>query len=171
MPESRWTTQEEIEAMRLVIAREKERVASPASRFGRSLVKWLGRAAFLALVLVLVFTFITIQITKSKGETPSLFGIYLFMVESGSMDPTIPRGTVIMARKPDDPTALGKDDIVTFRTLGGAVATHRIVEVLTLENGGIAYLTKGDNPDSSPDLEILDPDRILAKFVAKIPLS
>ena len=76
-----------------------------------------------------------------------------------------------MARKPNDPTALKEDDIVTFRTLGGALATHRIIEVLDLEDGSVAYRTQGDNPISSPDQEILDPDRILAKFLAKIPLS
>ncbi|MFA6670553.1 MAG: signal peptidase I, partial [Bacillota bacterium] len=127
--------------------------------------------AFSITVAVLLGTLASVNVTKSKGEIPAILGFQLFMVESGSMEPTLPVGTVILSRQPRDKHNLKAKDIVTFRSSAGSVVTHRIIEVLTDDKGSVSYRTKGDNPISSPDLELLSPENIIAVFIMKIPLT
>jgi len=64
----------------------------------------------------------------------------LFMVQSGSMQPTLSVGSIILTV----PTALAEaGDVITYRTAEGAVVTHRVAEVFE-EGAERAYLTKGD---------------------------
>ncbi|MDQ7095407.1 signal peptidase I [Desulfosporosinus sp. PR] len=177
MAPTRYTTPEQIEAMRQEILREKEKLAgvspgkSPAANRlsrGRKVRKLVSGVAFAALCLLLVWTIISIQITKGKGEIPNILGFQVFTVESGSMEPTLKVGAVIVSRKTKDPAHLKVNEIVTFRTLSNAIVTHRIIEVID-ENGSKAYRTKGDNPINSPDQDLLTPDRVIGVFFVKIP--
>lgn len=179
MTPTRYTTQEQIEAMRQEILREKEKMtgissgkAPGKSRLpqGRKALKTVSRVIFLALCLLLVWSIISIQITKGKGEIPNVLGFQVFAVESGSMEPTLKVGAVIVSRIPKDPGNLKVNEIVTFRTLSNAIVTHRIIEVIN-NNGSKAYRTKGDNPINSPDQDLLTPNRVIGVFFAKIPLT
>lgn len=180
MAQSKYTTEEQIEAMRREIEREKlkrsgndHKGKAPGTHLSRG--KWLmkaaGGAVFSLLVLLLVFSIVTIYITKSKGEVPSIAGLELFEVESGSMEPTLNVGTVILSRKPGVGSGLKVGEVVTFRTVSGAIVTHRIIEVIKNNDGSVAYRTKGDNPVNSPDQDLLSPDRVIGVFVAKVPLT
>lgn len=179
MTQTKHTTQEQIEAMRQEILREKEKMAGISSGkvsstgrlpLRRQAMKIVSGVIFLALCLLLVWSIISIQITKSRGEIPNVLGFQLFAVESGSMEPTLKIGAVIVSRKPKDPENLKVNDVVTFRTLSNAIVTHRIIEVLN-DNGSKAYRTKGDNPINSPDQDLLTPNRVIGVFFAKIPLT
>lgn len=180
MTQTKYTTQEQIETMRQEILREKEKMLGLSSENSCSIVrlpqarkvfKTIGGVVFLVVSLLLVWSIISIQMTKSRGEIPNVLGFQLFAVESGSMEPTLKIGTVIVSRKPKDPQSLSVDNIVTFRTLSNAVVTHRIIEVVVDANGRIAYRTKGDNPQNSADQELLTPNRVIGLFVVRIPLT
>jgi len=180
MTQTKYTTQEQIEAMRREILHAKEKMAaittgkSPSNgrmRQGRPAMKTVSGVIFIALCLFLVWSIISIQVTKSRGEIPNVLGFQLFAVESGSMEPTLKVGAVIVSEKPKEPENLKVNDIVTFRTLAKAIVTHRIIEVIIKDNGSKAYRTKGDNPINSADQELLTPDRVIGVFVAKIPLT
>lgn len=181
MTQTKYTTQEQIEAMRNEILREKEKMAGISSgkgsfrsrqKLGKRAIKTAGGVIFLALSLLLVWSIISIQMTKSKGGIPNVLGFQLFVVESGSMEPTLKVGAVIVSRKPKDPeNDLKVNDIVTFKTLSKAIVTHRIIEVVINDDGGKTYRTKGDNLQNSPDQELLSPDRVIGVFVARIPLT
>ncbi len=178
MAQPEYTMPEEIEAMRRELAQQKQLLVdgkAQKKRFtglqsGKRTLKIAGSVLFVLVLAALVYALIMIQAARSRGEIPGLFGVHLFSVESGSMEPTLHVGSIIVSREADKPDALAEGDIVTFKTRAGAVVTHRIVEVLT-ENGGVRYKTKGDNPINSPDEELLTPDRVVAVFVFKIPLT
>ncbi|MGC7871335.1 signal peptidase I [Desulfosporosinus sp. SYSU MS00001] len=179
MTPTRYTTQEQIEAMRQEILHEKEKLAGISSGkapsesrlpHGRRALKTVSGAVFLALCLLLVWSIISIQITKGRGGIPNVLGFQVFSVESGSMEPTLEVGTMIVSRIPRDPGNLKVNQIVTFRTLSNAIVTHRIIEVIN-NNGSKAYRTKGDNPINSPDQDLLTPNRVIGVFFAKIPLT
>jgi signal peptidase len=172
MAESKYTTPEQIEAMRRELALYKERGGrgrGPSG--GRRVLKLTGRIVFTAVVALLVYALVSIQTVKSRGEAPEILGLYLFSVESGSMEPTLDIGSVIVSRAVAQPEKLKQNDIVTFKTRAGTVVTHRIVDVRTGADGGVIYRTKGDNPVNSPDEELLTPDRVIALFVLKVPLT
>ncbi len=177
--ERRFTTGEEIAAMRRVIAVAKEKQARQQGRQGQNkvdkprkpLMKIMGWILFTILVFSLLAALVSIYRAKGRGEIPQLFGFRLYRIESGSMAPTLPVGAIILARQPADAGQLEEKDIVTFETRDGALVTHRIIEVLTDDKGNVSYRTKGDNPISSPDVEVLTPDRVIAVFLAKIPFT
>jgi signal peptidase len=176
LQQSKATTQEQIDAMRDEIRREKLKAAGKGTpdcqKSWKRVLKTAEWAAFLVVFALLVVTLLGVYAAKSQGETPTLFGRYqLYSVESGSMEPTLTVGSVIVCRRTDHPDSLEAGQIVTFHTSSGAVVTHRIIEVTTDEGSGIAYRTKGDNPVNSPDEELLTPDRVIGVFAAKVPFT
>lgn len=81
-----------------------------------------------------------------------LFGVQVYTVLSGSMEPKIHTGSVIYVVDAD-PADLEAGDVITYK-LGGTqtIATHRIVEVID-NNGDLQFRTKGDaneHEDNSP---------------------
>lgn len=74
-----------------------------------------------------------------------LFGLQVFSVLSGSMEPTYHTGSLIYV-KDVDYTRLKAGDVITFMVNEDTIATHRIVEVVPDEEdpGVLRYRTKGD---------------------------
>ena len=74
-------------------------------------------------------------------------GISLFKIITGSMEPEIPEGSLIVCQAVDIST-VQVDDIVCFRSLDnviyGETVTHRVVEVLQNSLGETILVTKGD---------------------------
>lgn len=176
LQQSRQTTQEQIDAMHSELLREKQKAAGGASpvrkQWWRRALKITEWVVFLFIFALLTATLFGVYAAKSRGETPAVFGIYmLYSVESGSMEPTLTVGSVIVCKKTAHPESLETGQIVTFHTTSGAVVTHRIVEVVADEGGSVSYRTKGDNPINSPDEELLTPDRVIGLFAAKIPFT
>lgn len=174
MPESHETTQEQIDAMRGHLAAEKKRFftsARPAVGRRKTVLSIVSWVIFLLIVAMLLGAIYSIQKAKSQGEIPGILGYKLFTIESGSMEPTLKVGAIILSHEPKDPAALAVNQIITFRTTTGFVVTHRIIEVVRQEDGTVAYRTKGDNPVNTPDQELVTPSRIIAAFVAKVPMT
>ena len=89
--------------------------------------------------------FVLVQST-SNGYV--MFGkTCVFRVVTGSMEPEIPIGSLLVARKTDI-TDIQKDDIVCFRSkeqgMLGTVITHRVIGVYEMPDGQTALQTKGD---------------------------
>ena len=177
MDQSKYTTPEQIEAMRSELAAYKRLLNGSQGEDERRQLrrtkrrKLIGWLFFAAAVLALTIALAAIQTAKNSGEIPGLFGFHLFSIESGSMEPTLNVGSIIISRETGRPSGLRTGDIVTFKTAAGAVVTHRIIEVIRDGSGLVSYRTKGDNPINSPDQELLPPDRVISVFVVKIPLT
>jgi signal peptidase len=175
--QSKYTTEKQIEDMRAEIRREKQKAAGEGGARARHIswkqaLKVFEWAVFLFLFIFLVVTLFDIYAAKARGETPAILGVYqLYSVESGSMEPTLTVGSVIICTKTQHPESLKEGQIVTFRTSSGIIVTHRIVEVIRDEGGDVSYRTKGDNPVNSPDRELLTPDRVTGVFAFKIPFT
>lgn len=108
------------------------------------------RVVYIALVIAMLAMLGKVWYQKINGENPSLFGYQIYVVETGSMVPTLPVGTNILVRILHDGDTLQAGDIITFTHHETAV-THRIVEVIAGDDGVTRYQTKGDNPENSPD--------------------
>jgi len=82
----------------------------------------------------------------SRGYV-NIGGIMMFRVVTGSMEPTIPVGALLVTKEVDINT-IQLNDIICFRTqvseIWGKIVTHRVVGVLETEWGGILLETKGD---------------------------
>ena len=74
-------------------------------------------------------------------------GFMMFRVVTGSMEPTIPVGALLVTQEVDIET-IAVNEIVCFRTqvseIWGKIVTHRVVGITESELGGILLETKGD---------------------------
>ena len=123
------------------------------------------------LVLIVIFVVFTL-ISRVMGETPSVFGYYIFRVSSDSMEPTLMVGDVILV-KAADAEEVQKDDIITYQSKDGSMygreVTHRVVSGPVEKNGTYYYQTQGDADGAPLDMAITY-DQIEGKYVRKLPL-
>ena len=96
--------------------------------------------ALLTPVLIMNLT-IVIKSYINPEKVPDFFGIKPFVVITGSMEPAVYGGDLVIT-KAIDPSKLKADDIISFKN-GNSVITHRIVE-LTEKEGAPAFITQGD---------------------------
>lgn len=101
----------------------------------------------LSVLMIVLALFVLLSVIMTKpGQAPSVLGYSSFRVLSGSMEPTIRTGSMILV-KATDPSEIAPDDIISFYSsdpaLGGAVNTHRVLSV-EKQNGVYIFHTKGD---------------------------
>jgi signal peptidase len=90
----------------------------------------------------------------------------LLMVLSGSMEPALKKGDIVIVRKS---SSYSREDIIAFReNFGSKILTHRIKEIKRLDNKYF-FTTKGDNnkvEDPYPTSE----KEILGKVIFRITI-
>lgn len=101
-------------------------------------------ATGLLTIAVCVCLFVTVQIL-TKGYV-SVGGYSFFRIVTGSMEPTMPVGSLTLTKQ-QDITDVKKGDVVTFKSQSsethGKIITHRVVDVFT-SNNDVILQTKGD---------------------------
>jgi len=121
-------------------------------------VRGLRIASSLLLVLVLILAFLLVGVR--------LFGLQVFTVLSGSMEPQYHTGSTIYVKE-TDPATLREADVITYRLTDSTVATHRIIEVKN-EKGTLSFVTKGDANDVA-DASPVSPAQIIGTPVFTVP--
>jgi signal peptidase len=118
--------------------------------------------ALVALVLAVLATLVVARLI------PMATGGSTFVVGGGSMEPTIPLGSVVI----DTPVAasgLAVGDIVSLRTGSQhAVFTHRITRVVERE-GAIWLETRGD-ANGEPDPSLVPATAVIGRVAVSIPV-
>lgn len=97
------------------------------------------------LIVVLVFTLVLFFTSRINGTTPSVFGYSLFRVSSGSMEPELMVGDIILDKEVDNPEDLKIGDVITFKSneYDDMLVTHQIIKAPYEENGKLMLQTKG----------------------------
>ncbi|MBR4879427.1 MAG: signal peptidase I [Clostridia bacterium] len=98
-----------------------------------------------------------------------VFGLQVYTVLSGSMEPTYHTGSLIYVKKVDY-KELKDGDVITFMLDEDTLATHRIVGVVPDENDAevLRYRTKGDANDAE-DGSLVHYKNIVGSPVFSIP--
>ena len=139
------------------------RKALRAARVVKNIICW-------TMIVILSFAVITFLLTRFSGGTPSVFGYTIQRITSGSMEPALMVGDVILSKKVEDVESLAKGDIITFK--GGAQfgnginVTHRVVVAPHEEDGGIVLQTQGDANDIADDE--ITADYVESKYICKL---
>ncbi len=114
------------------------------------------------LILCTVICFAVVISTVLNGGEAGLFGYRLFYVVTGSMEPVIPEGALIVVRESDEYIV---GDIITFYSKDDAIEgypnTHEIIELVT-EDGELKYRTKG-KANNTPDDDLVEKKDIIGK--------
>ena len=99
----------------------------------------------LLILSVVLCLFVTRQVV-SDGYV-NIGGFMMFRVVTGSMEPTMHVGTMMITRETPI-SQIRENDIVCFRSqdsmIWGSIVTHRVMDVIELEDGSILLETKGD---------------------------
>lgn len=123
----------------------------------RKVTKVLNSIVFYATIVILIF--------MALFTLPRLFGVKPFVVLSGSMEPTIPTGSLVFVNTKDKDVQV--DDIITFSLAtgkdSGVYVTHR---VHAMDESGLIQ-TKGDNNRDADGW--LNPEAVTGKVLLHIP--
>lgn len=99
-----------------------------------------------------------------------VFPVYPSVILTGSMEPDIYPGDVVLIEKilsEEEVYKLKEGDIINFK-LEDITVTHRIKEVISDEAGNVSFITKGDNNDSE-DQWIVLPNDLKGKVKKVLP--
>lgn len=99
-----------------------------------------------------------------------VFSVYPSVILTGSMEPVIFPGDVILIRKlssEEEVYKLKAGDIINFK-MEDITITHRIEEVIKDEAGNLSFITKGDNNDSR-DSWIVGPNDLKGTVESIVP--
>lgn len=122
---------------------------------------------FLACILIVNCTLIVKSYTN-KDAVPDFAGYRPFIVLTGSMEPSIMSGDLIIS-KSVEPANVKVGDVISFTDPAGngtAVVTHRVIEVLN-DNGTLSFRTRGD-ANNTDDQGVVPAEAVLGTYVAKL---
>lgn len=119
----------------------------------------------LLLLAVVICLFVVVQ-SLSKGYV-NIGGVSVFRVVTGSMEPTIPVGALLLSQS-EDIDQVQEGDIVCFRSkeagMLGSVITHRVVGVYAAPDGQPLLQTQGD-ANLSADIHYVTADNLIGRVV------
>ena len=111
------------------------------ARIVKNVICWL-------LIAVLTTAVIIFMITKLSGGTPNIFGYSFHRIVSGSMEPELSIGDVIVCKRVTDASDISVGDIITFqgdKRFENQKVTHRVlVAPYDDGRGNTVLVTKGD---------------------------
>lgn len=134
----------------------------------RKVINILSTILLIFLILLVIFLFIM----RITGNSPSIFGYHVFRVSSGSMEPVLLKGDVILVKtvRADE---IDKNDIITYKSregqMEGEMITHRVVTEPKVVDGTYYFQTQGDAEGASLD-PIVSFEQVQGKYVRKVPL-
>lgn len=126
---------------------------------------------FVVIIFLIVAIIAMIMVVRLTGGTPSLFGFSLFRVSSGSMEPELKVGDIILVSS-CDPLTLKEGDIVSYYGVAddvqGKLITHRVVKA-PYKIGLDYYITTKGDVNSKEDSPI-GIENIIGKYSIKVEL-
>lgn len=102
-------------------------------------LRWAGQVLSWMVMLAVGAALVTaLFVPRLAGATP-------YVVETGSMRPTLPPGTLVVV-KPVDPADITAGDVITYQIESGSptVVTHRVIEQGIDMTGEPRWRTQGD---------------------------
>ena len=123
----------------------------------KQVLHWLG----ILLVVAIVVPFVMFAIPGVVGGAES------YVVLSGSMEPTISVGDVVVVDE-TEPSAVEEGDVITYvRSDAEKPTTHRVIEVIE-QDGTLAFQTQGDANDE-PDAEPVHESELQGTVILTLP--
>ena len=117
-------------------------------------------------IIIIFCAYIAYQRLIKKEQNIELFGYKTYIVLTGSMEPNINIGDVVVVKK-TQASNVKVGDVITFQLDGqDSTVTHRVVEKLEDENE-VIFRTKGDN-NNAQDPDNVKPENIQGVMLFKV---
>lgn len=136
-----------------------------------STLSWTLLVVLIAVAIFLAYVGLSTKISTSRGvENQSYFTLYTII--SPSMEPNIKVYDTIINKKVSDISKIEKGDVITFISTSsqsdGLTVTHRVNDIITLDDGSTVFQTKGDN-NLTPDSAYVDEEHIIGRVIFRVP--
>ncbi len=124
---------------------------------------------FVLFLIVAAFLTINSIISQISGKIPNVFGYSIYRVVSGSMEPEIHVGDILLSRNADA-SEVSVGDVIAFdggNQYPGLLVTHKVIKAPYDDNGKIMLQTKGvaNNYEDDP----IPAESVKSIIVCKIP--
>ena len=127
----------------------------------------IGNVLFYTILIGLLCISCMMIIFAKQGKQPTIMGYKFYSVLTGSMEPTIKVGDLVMVKE-TEPELIKVGDVITFSSESSSnVTTHRVVEILN-KNNEIKYVTQGDANNTTDPLPIKS-NQLIGKVNKVIP--
>lgn len=136
----------------------------------KRLLSILGGLVTGGLILVIIAAAVLgFSARQSRDRIPTILGHKILTVISGSMEPAIHTGDVIIVEPTGDTVDYQVGDVLTFRSKENPnlLITHRVVGIFTINDQRL-YMTKGDANDTE-DLSPVAPSQVLGRYRWRVP--
>lgn len=127
----------------------------------KKVISYIGTALSIIIFALAIYVVISIIVCNSKNKPVSIFGSSFAIVQTGSMEPTIMTGDLIVYHAVDYEN-VKEGDVIVFvadesftQSLQGKMIVHRVVEIT--EEG---LITRGDN-NTAHDGGVRSSDEVL----------
>lgn len=133
------------------------------ARIVKNIVCW-------TLIAILTVAVVVFMLTKVSGGSPTLFGFSLHRIITGSMEPELMIGDVILSKEIKDPSDIGIGNIITFQgdaRFDNQKVTHRVlVAPYDDGKGNLVLVTKGDA--NKNDDGVINYTDVESKYLSKL---
>ena len=120
---------------------------------------------FLVLIIGLL-SFVYFIDQKNLDKPFSFWGYQPMVVLSGSMEPALKTGDIVVVKK-ITPELIKEGDIITFQVAEDVIITHRVKEIVSTV-GGVSFKTKGD-ANRIADGSLINGRQLLGSVIFRIP--
>jgi signal peptidase I len=109
----------------------------------KKILRWAANiiTAFI-LVIGLAAIFSIIQVKNNPGQLPEILGHKVMTIMTGSMEPMLVPGDLLIIKK-EEPRSIHPNDVITFRNSENMIVTHRVIDV-SKKGEHLYFETKGD---------------------------
>lgn len=153
---------------------KKEKKINPKAEKAKKIFKGIMSAVTAVSFIFGLVIFISV-LMANQGEVPSVLGFSVMRVQTGSMEPELKTGCIIISRKVKQ-EELETGDIISFYSndpdpmINGRVETHRIVEKHFLLGNEREFITKGD-ANLSDDIAPVQYKNIIGKVIVNLGVA
>ena len=130
----------------------------------------IGTVLCIILIPILIINCtLIIKSYTNKDTVPSIGSFFPMIVLTESMYPEIRAGDLIICRQTDAEKIQVGDVICFFDPSGNGTSTvtHRVMEITTDENGGLAWVTKGD-ANNAEDQAVVPAEKLVGIYSSRI---
>ena len=130
----------------------------------KKILRLAGNLITALLAVLMILTAYCAVTSRLSGGVPKIFGLQMYEVLSGSMEPGMQTGSVIFDKPGVDTKNLIVGDVITFKASEDPkmLITHRILQVKSAE-GAPVFQTKGD-ANNAPDSKLVPAADVVAQY-------
>lgn len=154
--------------------KKKDKKLSPKKEKAKSIFRKV-MSVITALTFVFGLVIFISVLRANNGEVPKVLGFSVMRVQTGSMEPELKTGCIVIAKETaQDKLSVG--DIISFYSpdpdplINGRVETHRIVQKRYLVTGEGLFTTKGD-ANSADDVAPVMYKKVIGKVILNLGVA